>query len=112
MTESERMFLEGFAQTVGIPYAWNTSPPSSDSFIVFPGKRGKEPGRTFQEYWDAINFLLLARIAEEPAELRPACGDEALGQERGFGAATPRYLEPSHFPSPETGRAWQPGSGG
>lgn len=111
MTESERMFLESFAQTVGIPYAWNTSPPSSDSFIVFPGKRGKEPGRTFQEYWDAINFLLLERTAEECAELSPACGDEAPERELGFGAATPRYRGPSHFPSPETERAWQPSSG-
>lgn len=68
MTDSERSHLEGFAQTVGIPYAWNTSPPSSESFIVFPAGRSKEPGRTFHEYWDAISFLLGARRLDEPED--------------------------------------------
>ena len=65
MIESERRSLESFARSLGVAFAWNTSPPTSDSFIIFPGGTRMDPGRTFQEYWDAMQFLILAPLPEQ-----------------------------------------------
>lgn len=64
MTKLERETLEQFAKAFGIAFAWKPTHAAPNSRIVFSGSGGTDLGSTFEEFWDAMHYLVVTPAGE------------------------------------------------
>lgn len=71
MTKTERQTLESFANSLDIRFTWK-APQGTDCRIVFFRESEVSTEHTFQEFWDAMHYLVVSPVNERDWK-KPDC---------------------------------------